>query len=456
MPLSRGSQVLTRLLTAILLSVAILVVAVLLFAAGDGYRVQVRLDNASQLVKGNLVKVGGVEVGKVRSLELDDDGSALVELEISDGDLAPLHEGSRVEVRSTSLSGIANRYVALAPGPNSEKEIPDGGEIPGADAQSEVDLDEVLNTLHPDNLRDLQRAVQGLGTAATGRGRELNAAIAALNPALSQSAATSREVIRDERAFERFLVESAQVVGAVSQRRPDVERLVPATGSTLRAIASHTAELDDSLRRLPPTLRLTNTTLVNLRGLVTDLRPAVREARPAAPLLAEFLRRLQPVARRGTAVVPGLRRLIDTRGSRQDLIGVLGAMPGVEATARPALRSAVRTVDDALPVVKEIRPYVPDLLGAFRGFGGTTSSYYDANGRYTRISFQGSGFSLSQTGQLVPLQPNEGGLAGYRTHQNTRCPGAATQPHPDRSNPWRPSSVDWCDPEAGAVPGGDR
>ena len=38
----------------------------LLTGGGGGYRVSMTLENANQLVKGNLVKVGGVEVGNGR------------------------------------------------------------------------------------------------------------------------------------------------------------------------------------------------------------------------------------------------------------------------------------------------------------------------------------------------------------------------------------------------------
>ena len=36
-------------------------------------------------------------------------------------ELAPLHEGTTATIRATSLSGIANRYVSLEPGPNDAR-----------------------------------------------------------------------------------------------------------------------------------------------------------------------------------------------------------------------------------------------------------------------------------------------------------------------------------------------
>src|ERR687885_2089919 len=160
MPLGRRAQILARLLTIAALAVGIVAVAVVLFASGGSYRVTLTLDNASQLVKGNQVKVGGVPVGKVTRLELGPDARARIELSIDDPTVAPLHKGTKAEVRSTSLAGVANRYVALTLGPSNKPEIPSGGAIPADDASSEVDLDQVLNSLTPQTLRDLQGFVR--------------------------------------------------------------------------------------------------------------------------------------------------------------------------------------------------------------------------------------------------------------------------------------------------------
>ena len=447
MPVARRSRIAARRRALALAAVvlAIVVVAIVMFGGGGAYSVHATFENASQLVTGDQVKVGGVAVGSVDSIELDDRALARVTLTIDDDGLAPLHQGTRAEVRSVGLASIAGRYVALTPGPNNRPKIADGGEIVADNTQSEVDLDTVLNSLDPRTLADLRRAVHGLAGATSGRARAFNEAMYDLNPALSQTAATASEIVRDQAAFERFLLESADVVGSVASRSADLERLVPAASATLSAIASRTGSLDELLRRLPPTLREANTTLVNLRGAIGDLRPTIRLARPVAPLLNETLVRLRPVARSGVRVIPALRRLIDRPGG-QDLLGVVRGMPSLESAAVPAFRSAVRTTKDSMPVVRVLRAYGPDLVGGqVEGYGGAASVYYDANGHFARISFQGSGFSLNNAGVLVPL-PSVPGLTGYRTGVKARCPGAATQPARDHSNPWHPGPGFPCNP----------
>ena len=437
MPLGRGAQVTARLLTVAAVCVAVLVVGwLLLLSGGDSYEIDLTLDNASQLVDGNQVKVGGVAVGSVVSIDLGDDGRALAHLSIDDDSVTPLHGGSRAEVRSSSLAGVANRYVALTPGPVNRAEIDDGGTIPAEDTSAEVDLDEVLNTLDPQTLRDLTGFVHGSAGALAGNGAALGRAIHYFDPALFQVTSLEQELLRDEDTFTRFLVESADVVHSVGQRPEQLTRLVGSARTTLDELAARDEALDSVLRRTPGVLREADTTLVNLRSTLLELDPAIAEARPVAPLLAEFLDRLRPVARDGRPVVARLRHTIDHGGS-DDLLGVLERVPPLRAKALPAFRSAVATIDDLLPVVNELRPYTPDVVGGeSNGFGGSTSGYYDANGHYTRISFQSNAYSLQGLGSLLPVPQNQPGLTGYRKGLTHRCPGAATQSAPDGSNPW--------------------
>jgi phospholipid/cholesterol/gamma-HCH transport system substrate-binding protein len=435
---------LRRGLTLVSLALAALAVAVLMFGAGGGYRVYLTLDNAGQLVKGNQVKVGGRPVGLVEDIELQDDARARIEVSIDD-ELAPLHEGSVMTLRATSLSGIANRYLALEPGRNDEAEIPDGGEVRAEDGREAVDLDQVLNTLDPQTQHDIQAFVRNAGDAF-GAARQANAGLEALNPALSQSAATFRALMRDQAALERFIVRSAQVVEDVSARPEHLDPLVGNALGAVGALARESTALESSLQRLPPTLRKTNSTLVNLRATLGDVRPLVRDARPVAPLLSEAFDELRPFARDARPVIERARSVVDRYGTRADLLGVLERLVPLSRAAIPAFDSTVATVEDALPVVREARPYAVDVLGGLmNGFGGTTAGYYDANGHYVRISFQGSTASLTGLGTLVPRPPDQQGLSGFRTKVERRCPGAGTQPAEDGSNPFIDTAV--CDEE---------
>src|SRR3954451_22618202 len=126
---------------------ALIVLYLLLFGGGSTYTVTAAFQNASQLVTGNNVTVAGVPVGQVKEISLADDGEALVKLEISDSAYTPLPQGTHAQVRSQSLSGIANRYVdRTRTAQPSPQRISSGGEISQADTTSEVDIAQLFNT----------------------------------------------------------------------------------------------------------------------------------------------------------------------------------------------------------------------------------------------------------------------------------------------------------------------
>jgi len=369
-----------------------------------------------------------------------------VEVEITNDDYTPLPEGTRADVLFDSLTSVAARYLSLTLGPANADKVEDGGVIPADQTQAAVDPDQVLNTIDERVQRDLRALFRRAPRIFEGRAaRQANEGFEALSPALSQSSAFAQELAKDERALRRLLTESADVVSAFASRPEDLEQLTANALAATQAIADRDRNLDSALEQLPPTLRRTNTTLVNLRATLQDLRPLVRDTRPAARPLTEVLQRVRPVVSRARPVVSKLRGTIRRPGASNDLLDALRGILPVAREGVPAFESTTQLLKDLSPIVPEVRPYAPDLVSTLAAFSGTSSGYYDANGRYVRISFQGSLFTLSDSGSLVPL-PQLDGLTGLRRNVLRRCPGAATQRLPDGSNPYfEVEGV--CDPE---------
>ncbi len=161
----------------------IAVVAVILLRDGDATTYRLRFQDAGQLVRDDDVQVGGRRVGSVRDITLTDDNQAEVEIAV-DGDFAPLHEGTTATIRATSLSGIANRSIALTPGANSRPPLAAGTLLRTDATTSIVDLDALFNTLDPPTRAALQQFVQGNARWYAGRGAQANEAAKYLDPAL--------------------------------------------------------------------------------------------------------------------------------------------------------------------------------------------------------------------------------------------------------------------------------
>jgi phospholipid/cholesterol/gamma-HCH transport system substrate-binding protein len=426
--------------------IAIAAVALLLLDGGGGYQVSATFQNAGQLVKGDQVEVGGRSVGSVTDIQLATDARARVSMKLNANE--PLHVGTTATIRATSLSGYANRYVALDLGPDNGPTIGDGGEIKADDTTSIVDIDQLFDTFDHGTRVGLQNLVKGSAEQIQGKSRQASQSLLYLNPALSNSSRVVNEIVSDKPTFERFVSDTSQVVATIAARRGDLAALVGNTNTTAAAIGDENVALGRTLDLLPPTMRNANTTFVNLRSTLDDLTPVVDAAKPATRRLAPFLRDLRPLVHDARPTIHDLRTLIRTPGPGNDLTDLLVLMPRLEALTRGTFPRAVTTMRQALPVVEYVRPYSPDLAGWFTRFGQDASNY-DANGHYARIQPIFNAFQVTQTPGGEVLTPSTDRLAGLEVHQSQRCAGGAIQPAPDGSNPWSgpPSQANFdCDP----------
>jgi phospholipid/cholesterol/gamma-HCH transport system substrate-binding protein len=441
---------LARVAAVAVVVAAVAIVAILLFTGGSSYTVKVQFQNAGQLVKGNQVQVGGRPIGTVSKISLTETG--LAEIEITIDELSPLHEGTTAVIRSTSLSGIANRYVALSLGPQSAKKIDSGGFIRADRTTAPVDLDQLFNTLDAPTRKGLQNIIQGSAAQYGGKVEEANQSIRYFNPALSTSSALLRELVRDKVVFEKFVSDTADVVTDLADRRSDLTQLVGNANATAGAIASENAALARTLDLLPNTMREANTTFVNLRSTLDDLDVLVDESKPATKDLARFLRVLRPLVRDSRPTIRDLRLLVKRDGPGNDLTDLTLKTPRLANLTDTAFPRSIKALQKTQPVLEYARPYAPDFAGWLTKFGQSASTY-DANGHYARIQPLFNAFQFNATPSGPVLTPNTGSrLQGLETGQNQRCPGGAMQPPPDGSAPYLETPDFACDPEAAPGP----
>jgi phospholipid/cholesterol/gamma-HCH transport system substrate-binding protein len=427
------------------LAVAVVVVAIILLTGGSQHTYHLLFQNAGQLVKDDDVQIGGRRIGSVRKIQLTNNNLARITIAV-DNDFAPLHEGTTAVIRATSLSGVANRYIALTPGPNSNRKLADGDTLGTDKTTAPVDL--LFDTLDPKTRKGLQRVIQGTATQYQGQAKNVQQAARYFSPALSTSSRLVNELDRDSQTFQDFIVNSSKTVTAIASRRDDLANLVTNANTTAQAIGSENVALARALGLLPGTLRQANTTFVNLRSTLDDLDVLVNASKPATKRLAPFFKALRPLVRDARPTIKDLRKLITRKGPNNDLIELLRKAPTLERTAKPVFAHSITALDKTQPVVKFIRPYSADLVGWFRDFGQGAANY-DANGHYARIQpiFNTFSFADNPTGGTLTPIPNSERLAGLSTGNIKRCPGAASQPPADGSAPWRDvdNSLD-CDP----------
>jgi phospholipid/cholesterol/gamma-HCH transport system substrate-binding protein len=459
----RATAPLARVAALAVLVAAATAAAVLLLGGGEDYRVKARFQNASQLVKGNLVQVSGIEAGRVEDIVLTDDGQAELTLAI-DERYAPLRRGTHVTVRQASLSGVANRYLDLRLPSSRAPAIPEGGVIGQEDTTTAVDLDQIFNTFDRPTRRDLQDVIRGSAAQHEGRGRQMNAGLLYLNPSLAASSRLFRELNRDSRLLKRFVVSSSQLMTDLADRRDDVAGLVDELATTTTAIGSEQAALAESIERLPPFMRRANTTFLNLRAALDDLDPLVEDSKPVAKKLRPFLAELRPLAQDARPTLRDLDRIVKHPGKGNDLIDLTnGQLPLRDVTVRDveengekrpgAFPTSTAALKGATPELAYLRPYTVDLLGWFDDF--SHSGVYDALGAASRVGIHASAFALLE-GQLSPVPPSlrdPAFQAVAETDQRNRCPGGGDHAAADGSRPFKPSPGYNCD-ETQRLPGG--
>ena len=455
-----SSWTVRRVITVFAVTVIAVTAAYLLMSADDRYRVTATFQNASSLVGGEQVVLAGTPVGSIKSISLSDDNRVEIEMALDD-EIAPLQRGTIATVRWRSLSGIANRQIQLTPPDPADagEPIPDGGEISESETVSQVELDELFNILDAKTVRDLKKVIKGFADSYDGVEREANEGFRYLNPLLSTSRDVFAELNRDQPTLERLIVDADRLSGALAERRDNVAGLVRNASAAMGALAAERSALAASIAELPPFMRQFNTTAVNLRAALDDVDPLVDATKPVAEPLRRFVTEINTAADNLVPTVRDLNATIDLPNAERDLVGVVGLLPALNQIAvgpvtrngeqrRGAFPETVDALADSIPLLEQLRPYAPELVGWFDDF--SHSGRDDANGAFARFSLIFNAFTATTSG--IPLLTPDGLLSPvdqlnlYSLGNDRRCPGSNERPAPDGSNPFTDGGSVNCDP----------
>jgi phospholipid/cholesterol/gamma-HCH transport system substrate-binding protein len=419
---------LTRVAAAAAIVAGVVIVAAILLGGDSGHKYRLMFESGGQLVRGNLVQVGGQQVGTVDDIKLTNDARAEVTVTVDQA----LHEGTTATIRATSLSGIANRYVSLSPGPNSAAELGDDAVITEDRTTSPVDLDQLFNALNPKTRAGLQDFIQGQAAVYTGNNEAARKTYKYFAPSLQQGERLFAELNQDQTMLSRFLVTGSKVFGVLAQRRDQLAELTSNANQAFAAIARENTAFSQDLAELPPFMRQANTTFVNLRAALDDLDPLIADLGEVAPRLAPFLRSLRPVVDESLPVFRNLQFALQRKGPHNDLTDSLRQLPAVAQSASKAVPRSLEALADSQHLIEFARPYSPDLL-AVVGKLGASAGYYDFDGHYVRAQpGAGNVFSYnSGSGALepIPLSEQFEPFASLARGPFVRCPGSATQPN---------------------------
>lgn len=408
----------------------LLVAAVLgwLVLRGNAHHYRLVFSSAGQLVKGDLVRIGGTPAGKVTSVGLSDDDQAEVDIDVKSG-YGPLHEGTTATIRAEGLTGVASRYVDVSPASETRPKLDDGALIKGDKTTSIVEIDQVFDTLDPRTRDGLRGLIQGSADWYDGRESQANVSAQQVPKALAELSQVADEITSDSATFEQFLVKTGDALGTVADHKDQLTGLVSNTQQTANALASDTASLSTALHEVPIALQSGSDAFEQLRPALTDLRKLTDSTKANTKDLEGFLKDLTPVLQEATPTIGQLRRMFARPGAANDLLDALKDLPALGRETDRTFPDAEKALRQSTPVFSYARPYIPDIVSWTRGYAAAGATY-DANGHYIRTVPVFNAFTFKDDangGTLTPRPASERGTnPAVSTGNLARCPGAAT------------------------------
>ncbi len=448
------------------LTIGILAAIVLVFLAyfafvkalpfGHQFEVTATFKNAGTLRQTAPVRIAGVNVGEVKSIQLDGD---VTKVTFSVDDTGqPLHSDSQVTIRPR-LFLEGNDFLDLQPGSPSAPEIPDGGSIPITHTQIAVQLDQVLTTLQQPDRRNLSQLLEGYGsalyntpTAAQDVGQDPDvrgkSAAQALNESFryggtagKTSAQVSEAFLGEHPGDLSGLINSTGVVfQKLASRESELSDLITNFSVTTGALAAESNALEQTLAELAPTLERAqpdlvafNKTLPPLRAFARELTPGVKEL-PATikagnPWLRQTIQLLQPAELGRTSHLLAATQPNLTSGTNS----LNGFLPQLNTTSRCVSKVLVPAGD--IVVNDQFSTHSSNYLDFFYAAAGQNGigANFDGNGQMLRTQFGGGPQLVStpiagatNTPGFPPITP----LWGYSIESPT-----GTQPQRPSSDP---------------------
>jgi phospholipid/cholesterol/gamma-HCH transport system substrate-binding protein len=338
----------------------------------EGYRIKVPFSEATQLAQESDVRISNVSVGKVKSISLANSGPnrdlAVATLEI-DSPYAPIPADARAMLRQKTLLG--ETYVELTPGDRSGPKLAEGATLPKAQVEPSVQLDEIFRTFDPQTKAAFQSWMQQLALADTGRGADLSAAIANLEPFAQDANRVLRVLDTQQGAVQQLIRNTGVVFGALSERQGQLQGLIRNGDTVFATTARRNRDLAATFRALPTFLDESRLTLSRLATFSRDANPLITQLHPSARLLSENLKQVAKVAPDFRGFFTGFRK-VEQRAN----------------TALPALRALLG--NDLPPLLNNLQPFLgqltPIVAGALRHdqditafLGNATAAFQGAN-----------------------------------------------------------------------------
>jgi phospholipid/cholesterol/gamma-HCH transport system substrate-binding protein len=234
--------------------------------------------NVTGLEVDDFVRIAGVEVGKVKKITYNDDGTLTVDFTADD--TVVLTEGSRAVIRFDDL--IGGRYLSLVEGAGGTERLNPGDTIPLARTEPALDLDALIGGFRP-LFRALEpeqiNALSGqLISALQGQG-------ATINSFLSQTASLTNTLADRDQLIGEVIVNLNTVLGSLAGQSDQFAKSVEALSELVGTLAERRDDIANGLA-------YSSEAAGTIADLLTQARPPAQKAitetdRAAGTVLAD-------------------------------------------------------------------------------------------------------------------------------------------------------------------------
>ena len=315
-----------------------------------GYQVNVSFSEGTQLAVEADVRISGVPVGKVKTVEPNPrTGRSTATIQMEER-FAPIPKDTKAVLRQKTLLG--ETYVELTPGDKNGEMVPEGGSLPVGQVSSTVELDEIFRAFDDKTRESFQTWMQQQARGVRGRSQDISDILGNLEP-FAEDTTDLLKILRSQAGPVRQVVRNTGVVfDAISERRGQLQGAIVNGNRVFETTAARDQELRDLFTVFPTFNREAQATVRRLREFAIDTDPLIDQLRPAA-------RELSPTLRHLSALAPDLKLLFRDL----DLL-ITASRRGIPATQQfiEDLRPALGEFD---PLLKQLNP-IANWLSEYR------------------------------------------------------------------------------------------
>jgi phospholipid/cholesterol/gamma-HCH transport system substrate-binding protein len=272
------------------------------------YEVKIPFQEATQLAEQSDVRISGVNVGKVQSIDLAPNGREALATTAIDDRYAPLPESTRAILRTKTLLG--ETYIELTPGSRKGPELADGATLPEANVAESVQLDEIFRTFNGQTRAAFQEWMQEAAVAINGQGQNLSYALGGLEPTFTELDKLFRVLDSQRLAVGQLFRNGATTFQALRGREGELANLIRSSNAVFSTTAQRDRDIEALFRAFPTFLDESRLTFSRLKGFSLEADPLMRQLVPAAEELSPTLISLSKLAPESKALFEGLGPVI--------------------------------------------------------------------------------------------------------------------------------------------------